>query len=94
MKKILFFVLFFMSFAMVIATEQKFDLSEAVKNSPMPSDEEIMESIKKYNFDKSQQEYLFKEMKKNLEELYSNKNFQSVLNQDLETQKEILNNLN
>ena len=93
MKKILILALMILSMNFALADEV-FNLQEAVKNSPMPTDEEIRETIKKYNFDKTQQDYLFKEMKKNLEELYSNKNFQPVLNQTLEQQKEVINNIN
>ena len=93
MKKILILALAILSINFVLANEA-FNLQEAVKTSPMPTDEEIRETIKKYNFDKAQQDYLFKEMKKNLEELYSNKNFQPVLNQTLEEQKEVINNIN
>lgn len=43
----------------------------AQENVSMPTDEEIMQTIKKYNFDENQQNYLFKETKKKLQEIYS-----------------------
>ena len=36
----------------------------------MPTDEEIMQTIQKFGFSKEQQEYLFKETKKKLQETY------------------------
>lgn len=39
----------------------------------MPTDEEIMQTIQKFVPDKTQQEFLFKETKKKLQETYSNK---------------------
>lgn len=83
----------FMNYSMA----QEADLSSMVSQTTMPSDEEILQTIRKFNFDKSQEEYLFKETKKKLIELYSNKNFSSVIqgestiNQNLQ-QQEILNN--
>lgn len=79
------------------STAQEKDLSEMVKSSSMPSDEEIMQTIKKYNFDKAKEEHLFKETKKSLMELYSNNNFSPILqgentvNQNL-IEQETLNN--
>lgn len=43
----------------------------------MPTDEEIMETINKFNFDEKKKEYLFNETKKSLEKMY------------LESQKEV-----
>lgn len=43
-----------------------------VSNTTMPSDEQIMQVIEKFNFDSSQKEYLFKETKRQLEEAYQN----------------------
>ncbi len=45
----------------------------------MPSDEEIMQTIDKFNFSKEQKEYLFKETKKSLIEMYKNQNFAPIL---------------
>lgn len=48
-------------------------------NTPtMPTDAEIMETISKFNFDKTQQDYLFKETKKRLEDMYSKQDFSSI----------------
>ena len=41
----------------------------------MPTDEEILQTIQKYNFDKSQEEFLFRETKKKLEKMYSDPNY-------------------
>ncbi len=60
------------------AEENPQDINAMVQQTSMPSDAEIMETIRKYNFDKAQEEYLFKETKKKLIELYSNKNFKAV----------------
>ena len=43
----------------------------------MPTDEEIMKTINKFNFDEKKKEYLFNETKKSLEKMY------------LESQKEV-----
>ena len=50
----------------------------------MPTDEEIRATIKKFNIDKSQEEYVFQETKKKLTEIYSNKeNLSEIENLDL-----------
>ena len=64
MKKILLMLSIFCLINPVFAQEQ---------NLPqMPSDEEIMQTIQKFIPDKEQQQFLFKETKKKLQETYSN----------------------
>ena len=58
--------------------EETQDLNTIIQESTMPTDAEIMETIRKFNFDKAQEEYLFKETKRKLTEMYSNKNFSAV----------------
>lgn len=72
MKKIILFSIFslFLSLNFVNAQEQM----------TMPSDAEIMQEIQKYNFNPQQQEYLFKETKKRLQQVYAQGNAQQVIN--------------
>ena len=71
-------VVFSFCFMNYSKAEETTDLSTMIIQSTMPTDAEIMETIRKFNFDKSQEEYLFKETKKKLQDLYSNKNFSSI----------------
>lgn len=72
-------VLFSLSFINYTKADEVQDLNTVIQQTTMPSDAEIMETIRKFNFDKSQEEYLFKETKRKLKELYSNKDFSSIL---------------
>ena len=82
----LMFSFCFMNYSSADETE---DLNAIIQNSSMPTDAEIMETIRKFNFDKAQEEYLFKETKKKLQDMYSNKNFSPVTSGDttLDTSK-------
>ena len=75
----LLFSFCFMNYSVADETE---DLNTVIQASSMPSDAEIMETIRKFNFDKAQEEYLFKETKRKLQEMYSNKNFSVVTSGD------------
>ena len=80
-NKILYIVMaivFSFCFMNYSKAEEATDLNSMIIQSTMPSDAEIMETIRKFNFDKSQEEYLFKETKKKLQDLYSNKNFSAI----------------
>ena len=80
MKKSLLYLLFALMISITPnAYCEESDINSQIQATTMPTDEEIMETIKKFNFDKNQQDYLFKETKKRLEEMYSNKNFSSVI---------------
>lgn len=68
------------------------DLNTMVQQSSMPSDEEIRATIKKFNFNKTQEEYLFKETKRRLEEMYSNQNFAPILNGETTLNTQALEN--
>ena len=65
-----------------VADENEQDLNTIIQQTNMPTDAEIMETVRKFNFDKSQEEYLFKETKRKLNELYSNKNFSAITTGD------------
>ncbi len=80
MKKILYVIFSIVLFSSFV------NFAHAQETSVMPSDEEIMETIKKFNFDESQQQYLFKETKKQLELMYQNGNALNEL-QNLDTKK-------
>ena len=58
--------------------QEEVDINTAIQQTTMPTDAEIMETIRKFNFDKAQEEYLFKETKRKLIEMYSNKNFSQI----------------
>ena len=71
-------VMFSFCFMNYSKAEETSDLNTIIQESAMPSDAEIMETIRKFNFDKAQEEYLFKETKRKLNEIYTNKNFQTI----------------
>ena len=71
-------VIFSFCFTNYSVAEENIDINTAIQQSTMPSDAEIMETVRKFNFDKAQEEYLFKETKRKLKELYSNKNFATI----------------
>ncbi len=68
-KLILLFVFMFLVFTPIKAQET-LQITGQEEIGQMPSDEEIMKIIQKYNFDANQQEYLFKETKRKLQEIY------------------------
>ena len=63
----------------IFANQEANNPMQMVNITSMPTDEEIMQTISKFNFDKTQQEYLFKETKKRLEDLYNNKNYAPLI---------------
>jgi len=50
------------------------DFSQAIQNSSMPTDAEIRAVISQFNFNKEQQDALFKETKKKLRAMYTTQN--------------------
>lgn len=68
MKKITL-ALLALSFSFALASE--IDINNLSDLDRMPSDEEIMEVIDKYNFDQSKKDFLFKETKSRLEQMYN-----------------------
>ena len=80
-NKILYIVMsliFSFCFMNYTNAEETADLNTMIQETSMPTDAEIMETIRKFNFDKNQEEYLFKETKRKLNELYTNKNFSVI----------------
>ena len=76
-----FFYLFFSTilfFNCAIAQENT-NYAEIVNSTAMPSDEEIMQVIEKFNFDESQKQQLFKETKKRLENMYENNDYSDLI---------------
>ena len=75
MKKIIlmFLALCFMGIALADV-----DFAAAIKNSSMPTDAEIRRTLAQFNFDAQQQEELFKEIKKKLQQIYSGQNPEQV----------------
>ena len=78
MKKILFFMACSLFLLAPAHAQNSTDLAKSMNSSSMPSDEEIMQTIKKFNFDKAQEEYLFKETKRQLEEMYKTNDFSKL----------------
>lgn len=76
MKKALYLVLFyiFMSVFNFASALENYDINQMVNSTTMPTDAEIMQVIDKYNFDAAQKDLIFRETKRQLEELYSAKN--------------------
>ncbi|MBQ2983599.1 MAG: hypothetical protein IJD57_02255 [Candidatus Gastranaerophilales bacterium] len=85
-KLILLFVFLSLVFAPIQAQET-FQLTGQEEIGQMPTDEEIMQIIQKYNFDANQQEYLFKETKRKLQEIYQLAGEQAVQTQKEEVKK-------
>ena len=80
-NKILYIVItliFSFCFMNYSVAEEETDINTTIEQTSMPTDAEIMETIRKFNFNKAQEEYLFKETKRKLNEIYSNKNFSPV----------------
>ncbi|MBQ8476024.1 hypothetical protein IJ531_03080 [bacterium] len=84
MKKLLYILL--ASCAMGAINAADVDFTSVVNSTSMPSDAEIRAVVSKFNFDKDQQEILFRETKKKLQAMYASKNTVSTnaqLNQSL-----------
>ena len=75
-------VIFSFCFMNYSSADENIDINSAIRQTTMPTDAEIMETIRKFNFSKAQEEYLFKETKRKLNELYTNKNFSVVTSGD------------
>ena len=74
MKKIFYTFLIFMSFFSInFAQTQQTNFQDILNSATMPTDEEIKEAIKQFNVDKNQEEYIFQETKRQLNEIFSNK---------------------
>lgn len=68
MKKITLMLLA-LSFSFALASE--IDINNLSNLDRMPTDEEIMRVIDKYNFDETKKDFLFKETKRKLEQMYN-----------------------
>jgi len=80
MKRVLnflFAILLISSFACAQNIDAK--VNDALNTTSMPTDEEIMQTLEKFNFSQSQKEQLFKETKKQLQEMYSTKDASKLL---------------
>ena len=84
-------LVFSFCFANYSIAQEEVDINTAIQQTTMPSDAEIMETIRKFNFDKAQEEYLFKETKRKLIEMYSNKNFSAITTGESTLSSESLN---
>ncbi len=76
MKKNLFTAMLFLMFCgfnNISYCEQIPDMNTIVSQTSMPTDAQIREVINKYDFDENQKEYLFKETKRKLQEIYAQK---------------------
>ena len=84
-------VIFSFCFMNYSFADENIDINSAIQQTTMPTDAEIMETIRKFNFSKAQEEYLFKETKRKLTEMYSNKDFSAVTTGEttLKTDKEV-----
>lgn len=74
MKKILNFALIMSAFIFLTTIVASADEITDKKIDYMPSDEEIMETIKSYHFDSKKEEAVFKETKKRLQQMYDENN--------------------
>lgn len=71
-KKILYlFFAAFLALAAIKTPAEEQNVEQLINSTTMPTDEEIRATIQKFHFDKAQEEYLFKETKKKLTEMYS-----------------------
>ena len=59
--------------------QENVNYSEIVNSTTMPSDEEIMQVIEKFNFDHDQKQQLFKETKKRLKNMYENNDYSDLI---------------
>ena len=91
MKKLLiiFSILFMSQFA--IAQAQEVNYNEILDSTTMPSDAEIYQTLEKFNFTPEQKEQLFKETKKQLQELYSTRNIEAVKQRAMQNQETLKN---
>lgn len=72
MKKILYLIPTLLIMQLTFAQEE-INYAEILNSTSMPSDEEISKVINQFNFPQDQKEQLFKETKKQLQELYQTK---------------------
>lgn len=80
MKKILCILSsILLSASIAFAQDELSNIADIINNTTMPTDEEIMETIEKFNFTKEQQQQLFKETKKQLEQIYKDGNADSFI---------------
>ena len=74
MKKILF-VFLFLSFSMAFADV---DFTKALKSTSMPTDAEIKNVLKQFDFTDEQADAVFKEVKTKLKQLYLTQDFDNA----------------
>lgn len=73
MKKILYFLSCLPLFSSLVLANDT-TLQSAILNTSAPSDKEIMEVIKIFNFDENQTQQIFNETKQQLNKIYNNSN--------------------
>jgi len=78
MKKIL--TVLFLSCIMSVSFADV-DFTYAIQNSSMPTDEEIRATVQQFNFTKEQEDAIFKDVKKKLNDFYSGKNLEQTNNE-------------
>ena len=71
MKKIIYTLFLCLFMGAAIADQ---DFSSVINSTSMPTDSEIRAIVSQFNFNKEQQEVIFKETKKKLQAMYSGKN--------------------
>ena len=80
MKKGIFYLflsgILFFNYAIA---QENIDYSQIVNSTSMPSDEEIMQVIEKFNFDHDQKQQLFKETKRRLKNMYENNDYSDLI---------------
>ncbi len=73
MKKIFYLFFIFASLCSIsFAQTQETNYKNVLNSSSIPSDEEIRAAIKQFNVDESQEEYIFQETKKQLNQIFLN----------------------
>ena len=82
MKKIVFLIFSLVLSSNFIFANEQIDISSLNKalETEMPSDEQIIQMLEKLNLEGEQQEMLFKETKAKLEQMYSTKDINVLLN--------------
>ena len=80
MKKGIFYLflasILFFNYALA---QEAINYAQIVGSTAMPSDEEIMQTIEKFNFDKEQKQQLFKETKRRLKNMYENNDYSDLI---------------
>ena len=74
MKKIFYLLVILISFCNInlAQNQETINFQNILNSATMPTDEEIKSAIKQFNIDESQEEYVFQETKRQLNEIFSN----------------------